>query len=159
MEKTNFSLFLFSILLFLTLSSCQYLEYVGMNKDDYVQNYRLFLTEVQANYQNYDAEQWKNADNKMQQFSHQQFERFEQELNFEERLELGKFPIMYHLSKYKQLVDERVKRVYESEGQMLVRHLTEIMDSTYTVYDGFDSNLRDLLFRLKCEHEQKGKRR
>lgn len=158
MQKANLSFFLFSLLLFFSLSSCQYLEYVGMNKDDYIQDYRLFVAEVQENYQNYDVSKWKDADNKMQQFSQQLFERFEKDLSFEERLELGKYPVMYHLSKYKQLVDERVKRVYEQEGQTLVRHLTEIMDSTYTIYDGFDNNLRDLLFRLKCEHEKKGKR-
>jgi len=130
-----------------------------MNKDDYVQTYRAFLEEVQNDYQNYDATQWQAADDKMQQFTHTLHKRFEKDLNFSEQLEISKFPIMYHLSKYKQLVDVRVKRVYEQEGQMLVRHLTEIMDSTYTIYDGFDSNLREMLFRLKCEHEKKGKRR
>lgn len=159
MKNINISLLYYTFLLVCLLSSCQYLEYSSMKKDDYVQNYRVFLQEVQANYQTYDAAQWQIADDKIQQFSHQLFQRFEQDLNFEERLEIGKFPIMYHLSKYKLLVDEQVKRVYESEGLTLVRHLTEIMDSTYTIYDGFDSQLRDLLFHLKCERDEKKKRR
>ena len=56
---------------------------------------------------------------------------------------------MFALTRYKDLVQHQVNTEYGSDIETMLNGLREIMDSTYTVYDSFDANMRDLLFKIK----------
>lgn len=137
-------------------TGCDYMNFNVKSKEDYLVEYRQFIDEVSnkcgdTNYvsnRNY----WENADQELYHYSHDLYIAFSGELNFREQLEIGKYPIMYYLCKYRGMVDRQVQMVYNKDTEILLRSLTEIMDSTAIIYDGFDKELRDMLLDFKSRN-------
>ena len=110
-------LLLLLLLLLLTLGSCNYFKSKG-NKQDFLDSYRSFMQDVQSNYNIYDSKDWNVADEKIVDLSQNQYRSFETDLTFHEKLEIGKYPVLYHLYKYK-------RTVYGGERRYLVSQRTE----------------------------------
>lgn len=110
------------------------------------------MQDVQSNYNIYDSKEWNDKDEKIVQFSQVQYRQFEGELSFHEKLTVGKYPVLYHLCKYKYVVQKQIDENYRPDTQKLVESLTEIMDTTFGVFKGYDRNMRQMLLDFKREH-------
>ncbi len=137
-------------------SSCEYLGFNVTTKNEYMQNYQDFIVKVQDNYNAYNRKDWETADKKMETFSHEMYKKYTNELSFRDKLTIGKYPIMYYLSRYKAMLNDEIDDKYRDDTRMILKNLIEIMDSTAHVYDVFDDNVRGMLqdFRSRIELEE-----
>lgn len=137
-----------ALLLLVGLGSCSYFKSKG-NKQEFLDSYRSFMQDVQSNYNIYDSKDWNVADEKIVELSQNQYRVFEADLTFHEKLEIGKYPVLYHLYKYKRTVADQINLSYRPDAQKLIESLTEIMDTTANVYKGFDKDIREMLIDFK----------
>ncbi len=154
MRLSSYKTIFVSILLLSILGGCSYFKSKG-NKQDFLDAYRSFMQDVQGNYNIYDSKDWNVADEKIVDFSQNQYRVFEADLTFHEKLEVGKYPILYHLYKYKRTVKDQVNLQYRPDAQKLKESLTEIMDTTANVFNGFDKDIREMLIDFKRKDPDK----
>ncbi|QQS29039.1 MAG: hypothetical protein IPM47_19735 [Sphingobacteriales bacterium] len=141
---------LFIFLMLVILPACRS---GGDNKDVYLKNYRNLMKELESRCGKTDLLSndsfWQDMDDQIYEFSGIYYWRHFENLTYKERLEINQFPVMYYLCRYKSVVNERVQFEFQSEVETLVKGLTEIMDSTATIYKDYDSGIRDILHEFK----------
>ncbi|MBL7785682.1 MAG: hypothetical protein JNM36_07240 [Chitinophagales bacterium] len=150
MKTINKILFLLIVVFFSTYQSCDYFK-SKPSKDEYLAAYRSFMQDVQQNSNIFDSKDWNNADGKINDFAQTQYYIHEGELTYHDKLEIGKYPIMYYLAKYKKLSRNQVSEVYQNDAKALHRNLVEIMDTTSSILTGFDRDIRNMLIDFKRE--------
>ncbi|HRI27927.1 MAG TPA: hypothetical protein PK239_11720 [Chitinophagales bacterium] len=123
------------------------------NKEQYLQEYRTLITEIDQQCGKStllpNAEYWKTTDEKMYQYSGELYRLFYPLLNFKEKAEIGKFPVIYHLCRYKAVVNEQVNFEFKGEVETLVKSLQEMIDSTANIYNGYDAGIRNRLHEFR----------
>ncbi len=139
-------LFALWLTLFL-LSSCRFFE--SDTKEQYLKDYDAFANEFSTQYPHYSLNDWQAASETFDELANERYYQFESALSYREKLVLNKWAVMFALTRYKDLVQHQVNTEYGSDIETMLNGLREIMDSTYTVYDSFDANMRDLLFKIK----------
>lgn len=144
-----------SLLLCLTfvLPSCEYFQFGGLTKEEYMRDYRKFIQSIEGSYRTIDLETWGLKDKELYRFSHDLYKAHDPALSFQEKLLLGKYPIMYYLYRYKSMVEVEVHDNIYDDVAMLKRSLSEIMDTTQHIFYEFDHELRAMMdgFRGKQE--------
>lgn len=140
------------------LNACGLFDTSGSSKEAYLSEYRSWMDNVEEICGDVsikpDDEIWEETDILLSEFTGKQYRQFYPELSFKERLEISKFPVLYYLCRYKTVVDERVKLEFRGEIDTLVRGLTEIMDSTATIYKDYNSGIRESLQDFKSRSER-----
>lgn len=141
----RFYYFFFAIAIF--ACGCSWFE--SDNKEQYLKDYDAFVAEFSAQYSHYTPSDWQNAAETINELTTERYHQFEQQLSYREKLVLSKWAVMFALTRYKYIVRQQIRVEYSGDTETLLNGLREIMDSTYTVYDGFDADMRDLLFKIK----------
>ncbi|MBP7535298.1 MAG: hypothetical protein KA783_12685, partial [Chitinophagales bacterium] len=72
MRLSSYKTIFVSILLLSILGGCSYFKSKG-NKQDFLDAYRSFMQDVQGNYNIYDSKDWNVADEKIVDFSQNQY--------------------------------------------------------------------------------------
>lgn len=138
------------LIILLTASSCNYVLNVT-SKSEYLNNYRKLIQEVQNNYHNFNEVHWERYDKELNNFSQTLYVHFIDDLSYQEKLEVGKYPIMYHLAKYKNTIATQVDDTYKKDVELLQESLTEIVDSTKNIYTNFESETKRVINESKLE--------
>lgn len=131
----------------LLLVSCRWQS--GDAKGAYLAEYEQFITTFQAEYNSYTADEWAAADEQLSELAHEEYQVFLPQLSYSEKVIVNKWAILYFLARCRHIVHEKVQNDYSNDTQNLLESLHQIMDSTYTIYDGFDAEMRDMLLRYK----------
>lgn len=66
-----------------------------MTKETYLKNYDDFMDEISNNSSNYSDEQWKTADGEFKNFDEVLYKKFENELDWKEKMTLSKYNLQY----------------------------------------------------------------
>ncbi|MBK8472455.1 MAG: hypothetical protein IPL33_09965 [Sphingobacteriales bacterium] len=128
-------------------SACTWFQ--SDTKEQYLHDYDAFITDFSTEHPQYSESDWQNTADKLYELSGERYQQFAPTPSYREKLVLQKWAIMVPLMRYKQLAQTQITVEYARDSETLLNGLREIMDSTYTVYDGFDNDMRDLLFKLK----------
>lgn len=83
-----------------------------MTKESYLDDYKRFINEISNENSNYTEKDWKNADEKYQKFSVEWFEKFEEEILWDEQIVLAKYKVQYKLYRYKGSASEIISNVF-----------------------------------------------
>lgn len=138
--------FLFFGVLF-TLPACRFLQ--NDTKDKYIERYGNFINRFQEEVAHYTPEQWADAEAQLTDLAYEQYQNFEAEMSYREKLEVNKWRLLFYLTQYRTMVKQHVQVELGSETETLLQSLRQLMDSTYTIYDGYDEDMRRILFKFK----------
>lgn len=137
------------ILCFVVLlsSACHFFE--NDTKEQYLKDYDAFAADFSSKHALYNTADWQEVSETMNELTNERYYQFEETLTYREKLVLQKWAIMFALTRYKDLVNHQISTEYGNDTETMLNNLREIMDSTYTVYDGFDEQMREILFKIK----------
>lgn len=109
-----FSLSLTFILLNLTICCSRY------SKDSYLEDFKNFISEVEANYVNFSDEDWTKKDKEYQTFIGENYTQFEAELTHEDQKVIGNLKSKYQIirikTKTKKLINQTSDGINQLEG-------------------------------------------
>ncbi len=133
------------------LPACQFLQ--TDTKDKYIERYGKFINQFQEESAQYTPQKWEEAEDKIIEMSYDQYRQFEPEMTYNEKLEVNKWRLLFYLAQYRYMVQQHVQVTLGSETETLLQSLRQLMDSTYTIYDGYDEDMRRILFKFKHHDE------
>lgn len=72
-------------------------------KESYLEKYEAFMDKVAEERDTYSDDDWKDADEKYEQFNEEWYDKFESELSWKEKLTLTKYSTQYNFYRYSPL--------------------------------------------------------
>ena len=82
-----------------------------MTKESYMEDYKQFISEVSAESSEYDLSDWKNSDEKFDNFQNEWHDKFIKEFTFNDKVLLTKYNAQYRIHKYKGSFSESIKGI------------------------------------------------
>jgi len=107
------------------------LDFKGLTKDEYLTEYRDFIKYMHTNYHDFTFEDWEKSEKILHQYSHNYYRYYKAYMTDNERLEVNKFPILYHLSRYKRLISDEISTHYKRDGQILRKSVQDVLQSSH----------------------------
>ena len=103
------------------------------SKDSYLENYKKFISDVGQKYEAYTEEDWIRSETKYKRYSVDLYEKFKDELTWQEEVLIGKYEFQYNLIRIKETTvdffNSYLKEDYEKlKGQVVYYYENEMMD-------------------------------
>ncbi len=140
---------LIKLLLFTSITSCFYgckeVNFSLLDKKEYLRQYKKFIEEVQAEHMQYERKDWIKTDNEHHRYAHKLYEHYLPSMSLREKIEVGKYPVMYYLCRYQGTVQATVRRNYGKDAAAFKQNISEIIDSTYKLYDNYGKTVREVI--------------
>ena len=113
---------LFYILIFVFIAvSCS-----PMNKESYIKKFDTFVSDVSNNYKNYSEKDWEKKTQKFDKFSGKWYDKFKNDLTWQEKLKVTGFQTKFHfykaLSKTSSLFDETLNMMNTTDVKSTVQN-------------------------------------
>lgn len=131
-------------------------------KDDYLMEYKSFISQVESYYQNYSDDEWVMIENEFNNFSNVWYDKFSEDFTWKEEILLSKYSFKYSLIKtkvssteffnqylkddYKKLKDQLM---YYKENDMqedidyILDQASEIGESAVSIIEGIIVDLEN----------------
>lgn len=116
------------------------------SKEAYIKEYTEWMEELAENRQTYSERNWRNADEKFLKYSKTLYSKFEGEMNFKEKIAVGKLKVEYTLYKSQRQFDQLFEDVAENSEEL--REQIEYY---------MENDMQDDLKHLKKEARKAGK--
>ena len=128
MKRTMFYLFVFSLL---ATTSCD-IGTCGLNKDGFIKNSTAFFQEIKDKERSELDKDWSSYDSKLESFVVECYDRYEDELNTEEKAEFWGGVVTYYLKRYRFNV---VEALADENNAVSVRILAELENEEWEEQD------------------------
>lgn len=104
-----------------------------MSKENYMEQYADFMTEVSEKASSYTEKEWTKCDEKYKRFSEDLYEKFKSEMTMSEKLMLAGYEVKYQYYRVKSTVDfdgivDGVNSFIDSFNEDDVNTLLDMMD-------------------------------
>jgi DNA-directed RNA polymerase subunit L len=126
------------VIFLIVLGSCE-----PSTKEQYLQHYKSFIDEITERGVKYSASDWERADAKFKQFDQELYNKFKEELTFEEKMKVAAYKVKYNSIK----AASEVNRAY---GTYLKEDVEKIKKKIkYYVENDMEQDLDKLLDEVK----------
>lgn len=111
-----------------------YFDSGKITQDRYFKDYKTFMEGVQSRYHTFDNKTWAEHDAQFYDFAYVMRKDFDTTLTFNESIELQQMAIMYHLYRYKHIVNKHINTQYRADANYLATNLNELIDTIKSVH-------------------------
>ena len=151
------------VLVTFTVTSCR-----PFSKESYLEKYDKFITEVSEKGTKYTEKDWKKADEKYKKFNEDWYDRFKEDLTWQEKLTTTKYTVQYTYNRNKtgaldiyntylkgNLVELKEKIKYYKENNMdadidsLIKQAKEVGDTSLIVVQGLIRDVEEEINKKK----------
>ena len=117
-------------------------------KEKYLERYEKFMDEVSQNYSNYSEKQKKDAQNEYNKFNGKWYDKFKEDLSFDEKLKLTGYTIKFNLIK----AGSEIGKLYDSYLKKDIDDLKNKID--YYVKNDMEKDLNQIIEEAKKTSEE-----
>ena len=135
-------------------------------KEEYLEEYELFIEGIKKKKDSYSEEQWKQTDEKFAKFNEELYNQFENELSFLEQARIAKYALVYSTTRgikalNRALEDGKVENAIDEMTDFFDKDLQNDLDNVISdLKELWDDELKDELsekleeIKLKLEDEK-----
>jgi vacuolar-type H+-ATPase subunit H len=120
--------FVFPLLLLLLVSSC----IIPSSKESYLSNFERFVRNVEKNAGKFSSRDWSWSNRRFSKYSHEWYDKFEQEFNLEEKIKVTELKSRYIAARTKRfagkILNEELKKDMEKAGKEIKKYLDENLE-------------------------------
>lgn len=97
-------------------------------KDNYLNDFEQFVTQVETEYIHYIPQDWENADSEYEQYTSELYQKVYSELSSEDQRQIGKLKVRYEKVKLKSDIKGTIQSIKDGVDQV-VGAIEEVIDS------------------------------
>ena len=124
--ETKKSLILKTLFLAIIMIGCSF-----YSKENYLNDFQYFVSNIEKEYKNYSDEDWENADVEYHQYVEDYYIQFQDELTSQELKNIGKLKAQYQAVKIKYNANKIIDKVGDGLNQLegIIEGITESINN------------------------------
>jgi vacuolar-type H+-ATPase subunit H len=119
---------IFPVLMLLLASACT----IPSSKESYLANFERFIRNVEKNAGKFTSRDWNWSNRRFSKYSHEWYERFEHDLNMDEKIKVTELKSRYLSAKAKNfagsILNEELQKDVEKAGKEIKKYLDENLE-------------------------------
>jgi hypothetical protein len=105
---------------------------VPSSKENYIKNFERFVKDVEKNGEKFKASDWKWANERFSKYSGEWYERYQPEMNLEEKMKITSLRTRYQVAKggstIGKLINDNLRKEFNQIGDEMKKYLDENLD-------------------------------